>query len=91
MSKSNDTNQVANHDSDRDTVNEGSVWCARCEGMWYSRAGSNLGLDDIDDGGLGESAEITKLVALASDDLSHDSTHDLKRREGCSQSTGDYV
>ena len=77
MSKSNNTNQVVNYDSDRDTVNEGSVWCARCEGMWYSRAGSNLGLDDIDDSRFSERREVAELVALASDDLAHDTAHDL--------------
>ena len=44
---------------------------------YKSLCGCNLGLDDLDDGGLGEGGEITELVAFACDDLSHDTTHDL--------------
>ena len=39
----------------------------------------DLGLDDLDDGGLGERAEVAELVALAGDDLAHDAAHDLAR------------
>lgn len=41
--------------------------------------GSNLSLDDLDNRGFGERRQITELVTLASDDLAHDTTHDLAR------------
>ena len=45
----------------------------------HLRAGSDLGLDDIDDGRLSERRQVTELITLAGDDLAHDATHDLAR------------
>lgn len=37
----------------------------------------DLGFDDLDYAGVGHSAKITELIALASDDFTHDAAHDL--------------
>lgn len=39
--------------------------------------GSDLGLDDFDDGRVFHGAEVTKLITLTGNDLPHDTTHDL--------------
>ena len=39
----------------------------------------DLGLDDINDGGVRERTEIAKLVTFARDDFTHDTTHDLQK------------
>jgi hypothetical protein len=44
-------------------------------------------LDVIDDGGLGQRAEIAKLVSLASNNLAHDPTHDLRKQQKISAVT----
>lgn len=44
----------------------------------YLATGRHLGLDDIDDSWLGQRAQVAQLVALTSDDLAHDATHDLQ-------------
>lgn len=44
-----------------------------------SQASCYLLLDDIYNTGLGESAEIAKLVSFASDDLAHNATHNLSK------------
>ncbi len=40
-------------------------------------ARGNLGLDNLDDAGLGKRAKVTELVGLACNDLAHNTTHDL--------------
>ena len=43
------------------------------------KASSNLLLDDIHDSRLSDRRQVTKLIALACNDLAHDATHDLAR------------
>lgn len=41
--------------------------------------GGDLGLDDLDDAGVLHSAGIAELIGFASDDLAHNTAHDLKQ------------
>lgn len=52
--------------------------------------GSDLGLDDFNDGGVFHGAEVTKLITLAGNDLPHDTTHDLLWKGNQSQDRGKY-
>lgn len=62
----------------------------------------DLLLDDIDDARLGDGAEIAQLIAFASDDLAHDTAHDLPGASlgqvadnvdllGCSEGTNGFA